>query len=490
MKNGFIKNNVQGTIKYFISIVFIAVIYLLLCSGYTSPLFPGMMNYDSGIFMMVGKGILEGKELYTEIFDHKGPILFWIEALGMLGGRNGIFIIQTVFMSVNLYLVDRIAKIWKRTEKEIWVIRIATLIVLAYPLSNGNLSEEYSLPFIYLPLYLFFKDWFDGKQPKKLHSYLYGICFGILAFVRINNGITICAIVACWIVILMGNKKWNELIGHLLVGAAGIFTIAFPIMLYFGIKGTFYDMIYATFLFNVKYSAKMNFLSNFSSKSTIAHMVILFSPLLFSGLLFIVKCKKDVLLALEFILLANILTLFLGYGYNHYFTTAIPIITVMLCVLWDKNERIQSPLSSIAVKYGSIIMILGYFILLIRIVAVNVNDYYVEKWVLKEYEIVEKSIGIIPEEEKDSVLGIDVFAKYYLIGNVLPCYRYGILQKHWSNSDPSIMEKMLEFIETESPIWLMVQPEYGVEEVERILTDKYNEVLKNQYIEIYRIKEE
>lgn len=490
MKKDLFRNGTQETVKYYIGIAFTAAIYLLLCSGYTSPLFPGMMNYDSGIFMMVGKGILEGKELYTEIFDHKGPILFGIEALGMLGGRMGIFVIQTLFMSVNLCLLDKIAKIWMRTKKEIWTIRILTLVLLAYPLSNGNLSEEYSLPFIYLSLYLFFKDWFEGRKPKKIHSYLYGICFGVLTFIRINNGITICAIVGCWMVLLIWNKEWKELAKNLLAGIVGILTIAAPIILYFGMKGSLYEMVYATFLFNIKYSAKMSFVSNFSSKSTVAHMVILFSPLLFAVFVFAVKCKKTIMLAMEFILLANIMILFLGYGYNHYFTIAVPIITVMLCVLFDEDNGIRIPMSDIVIRYGSMAMIAGYFILFVRIIVININDYYIDKWVQQEYEVVENSIGIIPEEERDSVLGIDVFAKYYLMGEVLPCYKYGILQKHWSNSDASIMEKTLEYVDTESPIWVMVQPGYGVEELEKILSDKYDEKIKNKYIEIYRIKEE
>lgn len=471
----------------------VALVYLLLCSGYTSPLFGEMVNYDSAIFMLVGKGILEGKELYTEIFDHKGPVLFWLEALGMLGGRMGIFLLQLVFMTVNLYLINKIAGLWELEKKKRFLIIGLTLLILSYPLSNGNLSEEYGLPFTFLPLYLFLKDWRQKEVPSLFHSWIYGICFGVHAFIRINNGISVCAIVGCWLVWLIWQKKVKELGIHLLVGLAGIGTVALPILLFFYSRGTLYDMLYATFLFNLEYSSRMSFLTNLSSKSTLAHMVILFSPLLLAAWIFIWKGKREVKWALEFILLTNILMLFLGYGYNHYFTTSVPMVTLMLCVWFgdaDKEEGAGTGrrLALNLGKWGMACVVAGYSILFLRILVLNADEAYLNERTIGEKAAVKEALGTIPAEERQSVLGVDVQAKYYLYGDVLPCYRYGILQSHWSKSNPEIMGTTLSYIKENPPLWLMTEPEYENDGLQPVLEVLYESRLENEFIALYRLK--
>lgn len=480
-------------IKYLAGLFAVAFLYLLVCSGYTSPLFPDMINYDSAIFMMVGKGILEGKELYAEIFDHKGPILFWLEALGMLGGRKGIFLLQVIFMTANLYLMDKTASLWKLSKKKRLFVMLLTLVVLAYPLSNGNLSEEYGLPFVFLPLYLFLKEWKNKQSPRLFYSWIYGVCFGIHLFIRVNNGISVCAIIACWLVWLIANKKYKEIALHLLIGLAGIAAITVPILLYFYARGTLYDMLYATFLFNLEYSSQMSFLTNFAYKSTILHLLILFSPLLLEAYILAVKEKGRMRWALEFIVVVNILVLFLGYGYNHYFTTAVPLVTVTLCIWFSDEEREKEgqkwrKLWVTLGRLGMLGIIGGYAVLLIRLTAINVRDAYFNETIAREAASVKSSLEIVPEEERDSILGVDVQAKYYLYGEILPCYPYGILQTHWSKSDSSIMKQTLEYIDKEAPLWVMTEPNNENDGLQSILEEKYESKTENEFLVLYRLK--
>ena len=52
-----------------------SIVYLSVFSAFSSPLFPHYYKYDSAIFMMIGKALLDGKVMYTDIFDNKGPFL-------------------------------------------------------------------------------------------------------------------------------------------------------------------------------------------------------------------------------------------------------------------------------------------------------------------------------------------------------------------------------------------------------------------------------
>ncbi|MCM1537882.1 MAG: hypothetical protein NC254_05755 [bacterium] len=511
-KENSIKKNIRKQLLFFL----VSAVYLLFFSAYTSPLFPKFLNYDSAIFMMVGKGILAGKELYVDIFDHKGPLLFWLEAVGMAGGRTGIYFLQVMFLWADLFLLDRIMglffgkaeqdrriTVWEqaavaeknRNAKRCFVIGM-TLLMLSYPLANGNLSEEYSLPFIFLPLYLFLRDYVEREKPLLRSSYVYGLCFGVLAFIRLNNAVTIAAIILYWVIVLVMRRKGMELLRHLGIGMLGILTVAAPIAGWFVLRGSFYDMIYASFLFNFRYSAHMSFLQNLTNLNTLTHMVILFTPLFLAMLVFAVRVKDGRLLAaLELIIAVNIASLFMGHGYNHYFTITVPIEALMcLCmVCTEKTIRKDSmrgmeQVAALLAHIGFVCVLAAYGILAARIVALNVRDYYIQEDVVKEYETVQECLNQIPEADRAYVLGYNAPAKYYLMGELLPCFRYGILQENWSRSDAVVMEEVIQYLAGGDARWVMAETECSQAEVAAVLSERYELVEKNEYIALYRMK--
>ena len=55
----------------------------------------------------IGKAMKEGKIVYKDIFDHKGPILFFIQMIGqyICDGRFGIFLLQILALFIsNIFL--------------------------------------------------------------------------------------------------------------------------------------------------------------------------------------------------------------------------------------------------------------------------------------------------------------------------------------------------------------------------------------------------
>lgn len=489
-------------------LLLVSAVYLLLFSAYTSPLFPKFMKYDSAVFMMVSKSILAGKKLYADIFDHKGPVLYCFETLGMAGGRIGLFLLQTLFLWMDLLALDRMTGLFldeaeekgattgAHAAKRRFVIGM-TLLLLAYPLANGNLTEEYSLPFIFLSLYLFLKDMRTLGDPRPVHSYVYGICFGILAFIRLNNAVTICAVVLFWMIALIGQKKWKALLLHLGVGLLGIATAVLPILLYFLIRGTLYDMIYAAFLFNLRYSTGSGFLHRLTSLNTWAHLVILFSPLVLAMLVFGRRVRDGRLkAALELILVLNMVSLFLGQGYNHYFTITVPM-EALLCICLARQpeqdgEKQKTGLQrsmDLLIRIGFAGVAAVYCILAVRIIVLNGKDYYLDDAVRNEYEAVRGCLSDIPDEERDAVLGYLVPAEYYLIGDVTPCFRYAILQESWGSIEEQILEDTMQCLSSGEAKWVMITTEeYTNQRALAILNRNYEIANENDYCKLYRIR--
>jgi hypothetical protein len=120
-------------------LVLMAVLFLLVFAYGTSPLF--IDNYgisDSAIFLLIGKGITAGYIPYVDLFDHKGPVMFFIEALGwsIWPNRFGNFLVQWFFMGVNLILIFKMGRLFL-AKKWCWIPVVFFLLILAATFEGG-----------------------------------------------------------------------------------------------------------------------------------------------------------------------------------------------------------------------------------------------------------------------------------------------------------------------------------------------------------------
>lgn len=95
-------------------------------SVYTTPISPYYGN-DSAFFLLMGKGVTQGKIPYLDLYDQKGPMIFYVNALGYLltGDRYGIFLMQIVNLTAACLIVYRLARFWLRSAlRSPWSLRI------------------------------------------------------------------------------------------------------------------------------------------------------------------------------------------------------------------------------------------------------------------------------------------------------------------------------------------------------------------------------
>ena len=175
----------------------IALFWLVIAAGFvflfsysTSPLYPTYYGNDSAQFQTIGKCWLKGAIPYRDLFDHKGPWIFFINMLGYLltGTKYGIFLIQIVCMWISLYFLYKTAKYGlHRTGYALGTV-LVSMFFLFLNYGEANLTEEYCLPFICASayyIYVYFNEEYHQHSPRA--AFLYGMAFCVCFYTRVTN---------------------------------------------------------------------------------------------------------------------------------------------------------------------------------------------------------------------------------------------------------------------------------------------------------------
>lgn len=107
------KENYRFEKIYLFIPVLVAVI--LLFAVQSSPLYPFNEWVDPNVFLTMGKAILSGKVIYRDIYDQKGPYIYFMHALCALidgDGFFGVYIMEVIACSVFMYFNLKILKLY------------------------------------------------------------------------------------------------------------------------------------------------------------------------------------------------------------------------------------------------------------------------------------------------------------------------------------------------------------------------------------------
>lgn len=121
-----------------------------------SPAFIKTPTHDSGIFLYFGSQILHGQLPFRDLWDHKPPAVFYVDALGLLlgGSRWGVWMMEVLSLSAaGGFAFAFLSSFFGSGPAAFGVAGLFLNLVLV--LEQGNLTEEYALPFQFAGLYLF-----------------------------------------------------------------------------------------------------------------------------------------------------------------------------------------------------------------------------------------------------------------------------------------------------------------------------------------------
>jgi hypothetical protein len=216
---------------------------------------------DSGVFLYTGKIINEGFFPYRDSWDHKGPGLYLLNALGLHLGQDGsgVIILEGLVLSISLIFAF---KIWQRIVGTGLGLLVTLLFVSYYfkTFEGGNLTETWITPLLLLTYSCFLGSRFLGstKEKRLFLNYFFvlaGVSLATAIATRPNNGAGLAVLTS---LVLIQNKE--RLIFNLTLFLGALSIVLFPIFIYLVRDGL-------TEFFVSQYYSYNLFYSDFSSNS-------------------------------------------------------------------------------------------------------------------------------------------------------------------------------------------------------------------------------
>lgn len=468
--------------------------FVFIFSNSTSPLFPNYYGEtDSSQFMTMGKAWTEGLIPYRDMFDHKGPLIFFVNAVGFFiagGNKGGVACVQVVFLFATLLGLFKIAQVFKKGKSFSVICVLIAMVLMLLNYVQGNTVEEYCLPFLTWSLYglLLF---FYGNQ--SCHDWrwalLYGATAGVCVLTRPTNFVPLIAGILIISVILVKKRNFKNLLQN-----AGAFLAAFavsiaPFAIYFASLGLWNEAIYAIFEYNIAYAAGAVPWYNNPKIS-----IIDFSYRYFSFFIIFVVAgfrfyHRDFKLGV-FYLLTGLFEgiLFLkGWGFDQY-----PLICLPQAILF-LNEIVNLTES----RRGAVSRFVG---VLLIVVLFSVMNFSYESSFSRPFEYRlqysasyqrdwECLTNEIPKEDSQAFVacGDNELKEAYLVTNWMPCYKYFSIQPWMSAFSDEMKDNIHSTFGSCEAKWILTDEK--TEPLDDILESRYELYDSSGVYSLFKLKE-
>lgn len=325
-----------------LALVLILTLYTLLPH---SPLNMSYASRDSGVFLYSGLRILNGDFPYLDFWDHKPPVIFYINALGLWLGQQsrwGVWYLEFTSIFLAAYLGFRLVQ---KHFGSVPAIFSMVLWMQSLPSMNfgGNIPTEYTLPLQFFCLWL--ADDIDQHPKQHLRWFIMGSISTIVFFTKQNAiGISLAILLYFTIKWLKegDRQKWIKNSMWYLFGSGLVTT---GMIIFFLEKGAFSEFWSASFEYNFLYVAPD---SEFPDRTGALYGILVFLFLTRSGLAFCSlvgyagslywftrfknnSTKKWIPLVSIGLINLPLEALFVGVSnrfYNHYYMTMLPALAL------------------------------------------------------------------------------------------------------------------------------------------------------------------
>lgn len=442
--------------KKYIYISFIIFAFVTSFFGtMSSPFYP--INYwvDPNAYFTMAKCWINGYIPYKDYFDHKGPFLYIIYAIGCLisdTSFSGIYIIQSIGLAITLIFVYKIAELFIKAPYT-YIATLCSGVLFFTANVKGGSTEELIIPLQSISFYLFLKQFADRYNPfNNKYMFIHGIFIGIVALIKFTILVfwifPICAI----FLQLILDKRFRDFFVYLGYLLTGILLATIPILLYYYLNGALSDLISNYITFNLLYGGML-----YSRILTIYIIMLQSIPIMmlfiFIGLIYFFFFTKDIkswLYKLSIPLCAYVFILMITGSYfpNLYNMLVLYIIAAFGIIITLKIIQNRIKINNSILIYTTSFIICIALVLFIKKDYINNAD---RRTFLQEFSEIIKQ-----DNEDQSLFCVGLDAGVYLEMDVLPSFKYYYNPNIAYEKYPEIIDSQNEYIQNNKPRYVIL----------------------------------
>ncbi|MBI2613837.1 MAG: glycosyltransferase family 39 protein [Candidatus Levybacteria bacterium] len=291
-------------------------------------LFEPIWYGDEGIYQVIGNSLNNGRLLYSEIFDNKPPLLYWLYAI-LNSDQFTVRLASLIFGLLSVIFFFFLSKkLFANKNRIHFMTTFIFAILFGLPILEGNIANAEN--FMLLPILIAA---FLVVSQKKY--FLAGLLLGIAFLFKIVAIFDMSAFLIFYFIVNFGSLKKTIKFPSII---AGFFLPTIAVSIYFLLNNTFIDFVKAAFLANISYVSYGNKIGGIP--------ILLFIKLAVLGLftLYLFVKRKAFTNTFLFILLwfafSSFNALFSQRPYTHYLLVLIPSLSLMIgLILFDKKYQ-------------------------------------------------------------------------------------------------------------------------------------------------------
>ncbi|MDE6292593.1 MAG: glycosyltransferase family 39 protein, partial [Bacilli bacterium] len=147
--------------------------------------------WDANAFMTMGKSIWQGVVPYRDLFEQKGPYLYFIYAIAAIISNKtfiGVYFLEIISMFINLIFVRKIIKLFYKDEKYsfLGILIYCFSAFFVFTFGHGGSAEEFTLPLMFITMFYYNRYLKDKKEiniDKKV-LLINGIIAGVVFWIK------------------------------------------------------------------------------------------------------------------------------------------------------------------------------------------------------------------------------------------------------------------------------------------------------------------
>lgn len=414
---------------------------------------------DNAVFYLMGKAMLQGKVLYKDMFDHKAPYIYFINAIASIFDKRhvGLYIITSLVLFVALYFTYKIVNLFIK-DKLLSIVGAAFICLF---LNNANLTlgflrtEGYAVSLLLPSAYLFIKYFLSDEKDFPLwHMFIIGILAGITLLINVKAAVLYLPFAIATLVVLLKNKNYKNIILCFISGLFGVIIAVMPAVIYLIKNDCVKEAMDAIVGINAIYSNYDSAVNTLHEKNIetiltilVLHPVISIIMILELVSIIIYKTKKtikySVLVSFIFCLAYTII---LNRPYTYYYTIIIPYLIPVFLVAISKfigtsktietseivgasstsHRIVRASSTSPRVRIFSIIAILIMFVINFPL-GFTVTNYKYESNLIEKEQLYERLGQEVKIDDNTRVLAYGFSPEYYMYLNKKISFKYFII---------------------------------------------------------------